>query len=547
MRELLGAARAARLFRTSSRAALQPRPAAAERLRPDASRARTSPPRTSGPGAARCSRRSSSPSTARPRPETEAKRRVAAVMRHGRRASSETRRPSRARRTSACGDRAVSRRANDRGFPPAAFARRRRARCRPRSGRAGHPEPAAFVANSRCARGRVNCPEFRSGGDTWHGKRCSSATAAVTRSTRRSGAVMRITYTDARRGAKAADLCDDCAGRMPGRAAARPGPPAEDRTRGLRAPALPVLRRLDRPRPRYDGKVGLSLLAGPANAGKVALLLERYLARLDDEPTLIVPNRSDVDRVERDLLARSGCLLRRLDRHVRRPLRAPRRGDPAQRAGRDATSEQALVVRRRSQRRRSNGLARSARTGGFVDTLARTLGELDQGLLDPDDLDGDLAALYAALPRRARPARALGPRPAAPPRRRAARGPTSTPGTASRSSPTASRTSPAPSGRCSRRWPGAPRSRSRCRTSRAAPPSPRSGGRPRISPRSPPAASRSFRRARASTRIRRSRISSARCSTSRRPAAGARRRRALPRGSRGRAARSSSSARRCSR
>ena len=54
--------------------------------------------------------------------------------------------------------------------------------------------------------------------------------------------------------------------------------------------------------------MGLSLLAGPANAGKVALLLERYLARLDDEPTLIVPNASDVDRVERDLLARCGCL-----------------------------------------------------------------------------------------------------------------------------------------------------------------------------------------------------------------------------------------------
>ena len=37
------------------------------------------------------------------------------------------------------------------------------------------------------------------------------------------GAVMRVTYTDARRGAKQADLCDDCAGRMPGRAAARRG------------------------------------------------------------------------------------------------------------------------------------------------------------------------------------------------------------------------------------------------------------------------------------------------------------------------------------
>ena len=37
------------------------------------------------------------------------------------------------------------------------------------------------------------------------------------------GAALRITYTDARRGSKVADLCDDCAGKMPGRAAARRG------------------------------------------------------------------------------------------------------------------------------------------------------------------------------------------------------------------------------------------------------------------------------------------------------------------------------------
>ena len=37
------------------------------------------------------------------------------------------------------------------------------------------------------------------------------------------GAVMRITYADARRGAKQADLCDDCSAKMPGRAAARRG------------------------------------------------------------------------------------------------------------------------------------------------------------------------------------------------------------------------------------------------------------------------------------------------------------------------------------
>jgi len=37
------------------------------------------------------------------------------------------------------------------------------------------------------------------------------------------GAMMRVTYTDARRGAKQADLCDDCAGKMPGQPAARRG------------------------------------------------------------------------------------------------------------------------------------------------------------------------------------------------------------------------------------------------------------------------------------------------------------------------------------
>ena len=37
------------------------------------------------------------------------------------------------------------------------------------------------------------------------------------------GATLRVTFTDARRGAKQADLCDDCAGGMPGRAAARRG------------------------------------------------------------------------------------------------------------------------------------------------------------------------------------------------------------------------------------------------------------------------------------------------------------------------------------
>ena len=35
--------------------------------------------------------------------------------------------------------------------------------------------------------------------------------------------MMRLNYTDARRGSKQADLCDDCAGGMPGQTVARRG------------------------------------------------------------------------------------------------------------------------------------------------------------------------------------------------------------------------------------------------------------------------------------------------------------------------------------
>ena len=139
----------------------------------------------------------------------------------------------------------------------------------------------------------------------------------------------------------------------------------------------------------------MSLLAGPANAGKVALLLERYLTRLDDEPTLIVPNASDVDRVERDLLARSGCLfsgtIGTFDDLFTRLIR----NDPEQRpVATDA--QRALVVRRALGATSLNGLTRSARTSGFAEALLSTLAELEQGMLDPEDLTGDLARLYAA-------------------------------------------------------------------------------------------------------------------------------------------------------
>ncbi len=147
----------------------------------------------------------------------------------------------------------------------------------------------------------------------------------------------------------------------------------------------------------YDGAIGLSLVVGPAKAGKVALLLERYLARLDDEPFLIVPTRSDVERVERDLLARCGCLLGgsigTFDRLFERLAALdPERKPVATRA------QRALVARRAVQAaiRDGVGLASSARFAGFADALVTTLAELEGGLLEPADLDGELALLYAA-------------------------------------------------------------------------------------------------------------------------------------------------------
>jgi ATP-dependent helicase/nuclease subunit B len=139
--------------------------------------------------------------------------------------------------------------------------------------------------------------------------------------------------------------------------------------------------------------VALTLLAGPANAGKVALLLERYRDALPAEPVLIVPNRSDVDRVERELLASCGALLGgqigTFDDLFRRLARDGGEHRPVA-----TDAQRALIVRRALARARLNGWTRSARFAGFAEALSSTLGELESGLVEPSELEGDLAGLY---------------------------------------------------------------------------------------------------------------------------------------------------------
>ena len=147
----------------------------------------------------------------------------------------------------------------------------------------------------------------------------------------------------------------------------------------------------------------LSLIAGPANAGKVGLLLDRYLDSLESEPVLIVPNRSDVDFVERELLARRPALLAgtigTFDDVFERIARAGGEGRRAL-----PTVQRAFVVRRAIGAAALNGLSTSAQSGGFADALLETIGELESGLLSPAIWTGCVAALRG-LPRGARPAR----------------------------------------------------------------------------------------------------------------------------------------------
>ena len=141
--------------------------------------------------------------------------------------------------------------------------------------------------------------------------------------------------------------------------------------------------------------MGLSLVVGPAHAGKVALLLARYIEAVDRDPWLIVPARADVERVEHDLLARVGVLL------------AGRIGTfddlfEEIAAGFETSIQEAsppvraLVVRRAIAAASLDRLAISAVTSGFADSLLAALGELNSALVDPARLDGDLGLLHAA-------------------------------------------------------------------------------------------------------------------------------------------------------
>ena len=138
--------------------------------------------------------------------------------------------------------------------------------------------------------------------------------------------------------------------------------------------------------------MGLSLVLGPAHAGKVALLLERFLEAHDQDPWLVVPNRGDVERVERDLLRRRPALLAGrigtfddLFAHV-----AAGAGDERPVA---SGAQRTLAARRAIAAARLEGVEASAASAGFAEALLEALADLGSALVEMDRLTGDLGRL----------------------------------------------------------------------------------------------------------------------------------------------------------
>lgn len=137
----------------------------------------------------------------------------------------------------------------------------------------------------------------------------------------------------------------------------------------------------------------LALLVGPANAGKVASLLDRYLACIDREPFLVVPNRGEIERIERDLLRRSPVLLGgsigTFDDLFERIAGGSAAARPLL-----SRLERTLLLADVVSRARLTDLESSARFTGFSESLGEAISELEAGLVEPHEVGGELGELY---------------------------------------------------------------------------------------------------------------------------------------------------------
>jgi ATP-dependent helicase/nuclease subunit B len=139
--------------------------------------------------------------------------------------------------------------------------------------------------------------------------------------------------------------------------------------------------------------VPLNLLVGPANAGKVERLLERFSAEIDRHPFLVVPNVGDIGRLQRDLLSRSPSLFAGRVGTFDDLFRELTVGASAH--GAPSDTQRRFLVRSLLDRTKLDAFTRSARFGGFVDALIDGFAELESALIEPGQVEGELGSLYS--------------------------------------------------------------------------------------------------------------------------------------------------------
>jgi len=158
--------------------------------------------------------------------------------------------------------------------------------------------------------------------------------------------------------------------------------------------------------------MSISVIVGPPNSGRAGAIRERLTAALAFEPVLVVPTADDAARFERELCASGGALLgaaistfHRLRDDVAAATGAPLRPILS-------GAQRLALVRSAVADARLRLLSASTRQPGFAPALERLIGELQAGLVSPDELaraaqevdggeyEAEIASLYAGYVQR---------------------------------------------------------------------------------------------------------------------------------------------------
>ena len=138
------------------------------------------------------------------------------------------------------------------------------------------------------------------------------------------------------------------------------------------------------------GRVPLTLVTGPANSAKAAVVLDGVRAALDGDPLLVVPTAADAERYRRELAAGGAVFGPRVVRFAGLVDEAARRAGIEGRAVGEVARAQ--IVAAVAARARLDVLAASAATPGFAGAAARLFAELEVARADPGRLAAALGA-----------------------------------------------------------------------------------------------------------------------------------------------------------